>query len=211
MGNLTTYNIQDLIDKYSLECFIETGTLYGEAVEHARQFMFTQIISIEIEEDLASQCRAKFSHDPRVNIITGDSSIKMEHAVSLITGPCLYWLDAHFPGGDRNDEKRKTYMETDDPNSRVPLLKEIEAIKESSYFPESVLLIDDARLFERDNNNLDNHLRNIGQGDINRDMLCEFDNSQIFSLLSETHDITRINATGEGNYVAVPKGESNES
>mgnify|MGYP006411657075 CR=1 FL=1 len=211
MGNLTTYNIQDLIDKYSLECFIETGTLYGEAVEHARQFMFTEIISIEIEEDLASQCRAKFSHDPRVNIITGDSSIKMRHAVSLITGPCLYWLDAHFPGGDRNDEKRKTYMETDDPNSRVPLLKEIESIKESSYFPESVLLIDDARLFERDNNNLDNHLRNIGQGDISRDMLCEFDNSQIFSLLSDTHDVIRINATGEGNYVAVPKGENNES
>ena len=207
MGNLTTYNVQDLMDRYSLECFVETGTLYGEAVEHARQFMFTQIISIEIEEDLANQCRVKFSHDPRVHIITGDSSIKIKDAVSLVTGPCLYWLDAHFPGGDRNDEKRKAYMETDNPHSRVPLLKEIEAIKETAHFQESVLLIDDARHFERDKDNLDNHLKSIGQGDINRDMLCEFDSNQIFSLLSDTHDIIRIDATGEGNYVAVPKGK----
>ncbi len=206
MGNLTTYNVQNLIDQYSLSSFVETGTLYGEAVEHARQFMFSEIISIEIEEDLASLCRAKFSHDPRVNIITGDSSVKMKDAVSLVTGPCLYWLDAHFPGGDRNDEKRKTYMETDDPHSRVPLIREIEEIKQSPYFSQSVLLIDDARLFEKDNDNLDNHLKSIGQGNINRDMLCDFDSSHIFSLLSETHNIKRIDATGEGNYVVTPKG-----
>ena len=205
MGNLTTYNVQELMDSFSLQVFVETGTLYGEAVEHARKFLFTKIISIEIEEDLASQCRAKFSHDPRVHIITGDSSVEMATAVALVDAPCLYWLDAHFPGGDRDDKNRKGYMETENIDSRVPLLKELEAIKKNPHFKESVILIDDARLFERDNENLNNHLRNIGQGDINRDMLCEYDSTQIKSLLSETHNITRIDATGEGNYVATPK------
>tara|TARA_Y100000004_G_C8833306_1_gene377157 strand:+ start:180 stop:812 length:633 start_codon:yes stop_codon:yes gene_type:complete len=205
MGNITTYNVQDLMDKYSLQIFVETGTLYGDAVEHARNFLFTKIISIEIEEDLAAQCRAKFSHDSRVHIITGDSSIKMSEAVSLVDSPCLYWLDAHFPGGDRDDEKRKGYMETEDINSRVPLLKELEAIKNNPFFKESVILIDDARLFERENENLNNHLKSIGQGNINRDMLCEYDSSQIQKILDKTHTITRISATGEGNYIAIPK------
>ncbi len=205
MGNITTYNVQHLIDTYSLEIFVETGTLYGDAVEHARNFLFTKIISIEIEEDLASQCRAKFFHDSRVHIITGDSSVKMSEAVDLVDAPCLYWLDAHFPGGDRDDENRKGYMETQDIDSRVPLLRELEAIKKSPHFKDSVILIDDARLFERDNENLNNHLRNIGQGNISRDMLCEYDSDQIELLLSETHDIARIEATGEGNYVATPK------
>ena len=205
MGNLTTYNIQNLVSKYSLECFVETGTLYGEAVEYARTQMFHKIISIEIEPDLAEQCRSKFSHDPRVHIITGDSSVEIKTAVDMVTGPCLYWLDAHFPGGDRNDNKRKGYMDTEDISTRVPLLREIEAIKKSDYFKKSVLLIDDARLFETENPNLDNHLASIGQGAISRDMLCPYTSEDIFKILSDTHDIQRFEATGEGNYIVTPK------
>jgi hypothetical protein len=48
-------------------------------------------------------------------------------------------------------------------------------------------------------------LKSIGQENISRDMLCEYDSLQIQKLLEETHTITRINATGEGNYVAIPK------
>ena len=207
MGNLLIYDVERFINEYNLTSFIETGTLYGESVEYARKFFFDKIISIEIEEDLAQHNRAKFSHDRRVTIITGDSSAKISEALEMADSPCLFWLDAHFPGGDRNDDKRRGYLDEESVETRVPLLKEIEEILKFEHFEKSVLLIDDARLFEEENPNLDNHLRNIGQGSLTRDTLCPYNSKNIFDKLSETHNITRIKAYGEGNYVVTPKGE----
>lgn len=208
MGNLLIYDVQRYIKQYGLSSFIETGTLYGESVEYARKFLFNKIISIEIEEDLAKQAQSKFSHDRRVSIITGDSSEKIKDALEEADSPCLFWLDAHFPGGDRNDEKRRGYLDELSIETRVPLLREIEEITKYKHFKQSVLLIDDARLFESENPNLDNHLKNIGQEKITRDMLCPYISQSIFDKLKETHDIERIDAYGEGNYVVTPKIEN---
>lgn len=204
MGYVSYYDLNYFIKTYKIKNFIETGTLYGEGVEYAQKYDFDKIVSIEIEDDLAEQARVKFSEDDRVNIITGDSAEKIEEAISIVGGPCIYWLDAHFPGGDRNDEHRKGYMETTSVESRVPLLKEIQTISESPYFSESVLLIDDARLFEENNPNLNNHLRSIGQPDVTRDLLCPYTTKDLVDILLETHKIVRVDATGEGNYIAVP-------
>ena len=210
MGNLLIYDVKHYIEKYGLRAFIETGTLYGESVEYARKFFFNKIISIEIEEDLATQAASKFSHDKRVSIIIGDSSKKIKDALKEADGPCLFWLDAHFPGGDRNDEKRRGYLDETSVATRVPLLKEIEEIAKYKYFEQSVLLIDDARLFESENQNLDNHLKSIGQNEVTRDVLCPYISESIFDKLKQTHDIQRIDAYGEGNYIVTPILEKNE-
>jgi hypothetical protein len=205
MGNVSIYDLGELISKFNCQCFVETGTLYGEGVEYAGRFEFNKIISIEIEPDLAEDCRQRFLEDDRVTIITGDSSVEMKTALEMVDGPCIYWLDAHFPGGDRNDMMRRGYMEEESVDSRVPLLKEIEEIKKSDHFSKSVLLVDDARLFEKDNPNLDNHLKSIGQGTITRDTLCPYTSEDLINLVSDTHDVMRVDATGEGNYIITPK------
>lgn len=204
MGYVSHYDLNYFITNYKVKNFIETGTLHGEGVEWARRFSFDKIISIEIEEDLAQNCRDKFSSDNRVHIITGDSSEKIQEAVDMLDGPCIYWLDAHFPGGDRHDSKRKAYMSTELIEQRVPLMREIEIISASKYFEESVLLIDDARLFEKDNPDLDEHLQRIDQGDVTRDILCPYTTDDIFSSVESTHNIIRIDSPGGGNFVVVP-------
>jgi len=205
MGSLLMYDINKFIGEHQLSSFIETGTLYGEAIEHVQKTSIENIVSIEIEEDLAEKARQKFLGDPRVKIITGDSSVKITEALQHANSPCLFWLDAHFPGGDRNDEKRRGYLEESNDSTRVPLLKEIEEISKFKYFKESVFIIDDARLFEEDNPNLDNHLQNIGQNELTRALLCPYNSETVLSILQPTHEITRIHAYGEGNYIAIPR------
>ena len=55
------------------------------------------------------------------------------------------------------------------------------------------------------NPNLNNHLNSIGQSEITRDLLCPYTIRDLYDLLKDTHEVQRIDATGEGNYVVIPK------
>jgi hypothetical protein len=112
---------------------IETGTYNGDMVS-AQIGNFDLIYSIELSEQLFLKAKQKFMHNKNINILFGDSPKVLAELVPLLTLPSLFWLDAHFSGGN-------TVM-SDTP---CPLLDELDVILGSPL--DHMILIDDARCF----------------------------------------------------------------
>ena len=150
MGNIWRFDIGQFFDKDpNLRNFVETGTCEGEGVNHAQQFPFKHIHTIEIMEELYDQCRAeeRFWKDTRVKFWWGHSPEVLPQICTGLKGRTLFWLDAHFPGVDTarlnlgiHDEK--------DPEKRCPLQKEIEAICGANGQIANYFIIDDLRVYE---------------------------------------------------------------
>ena len=118
-----------------ISVFVETGTFEGEAVARARE-SFEEIHSVELSDHYYAQATERFAGDARVTLYHGDSS----HVLSALrptleNKAALYWLDAHWCVAD----------EAAGEESQCPLLEELAALKDLNA--ESVVLIDDARLF----------------------------------------------------------------
>ena len=118
-----------------LQVFVETGTFEGGSVESVRS-QFDEIYSIESSPEYYSRAVSRFKDDPKIFIRLGHSpDVLRALAPSLLRKPVLYWLDAHWCVADY----------TAGESSQCPLLEELSAI--SSLNEQSVILIDDARLF----------------------------------------------------------------
>lgn len=118
-----------------LEVFVETGTFEGDAIEIARPY-FDAVHSIELSPEYYEHARSRFSQDPGIHLYLGDSGKKMTELQPVFRGKsALFWLDAHWcVAQDTGGEK-----------SQCPLLEEIRGIGQLNA--ESVIMIDDARLF----------------------------------------------------------------
>lgn len=126
---------REIIRQYGRDCnlktFVETGTADGETV--ATIFAdFDLIYTIELDEYLHMQALARFVDLPKVHCLQGDSGLVLPQVVAQLTEPALFWLDGHYCGGARGD------IDT-------PIRAELEAAMQAPA--ESVILIDDARLF----------------------------------------------------------------
>src|SRR5215469_8383020 len=143
MGTLTRFKFSDEFVKQH-PVFIETGTGRGAGIKAAQQFGFKYIISVEIEPSIAGAVREKFSSDPRVEVICGDSCYTLSELLCRDFRDCdpVFWLDAHFPG---SDVLGLSYDNEPNPRVRLPLFDEIQVIKH--YRPNSVVLIDDLRMY----------------------------------------------------------------
>lgn len=64
--------------------------------------------------------------DSKINFLFGDSKIILKNLISTLKGPIIFWLDAHWSGGD-------TYGYKDE----CPLLDEIKII--NSYHRSEVI------------------------------------------------------------------------
>ena len=104
---------------------------------------FDRIISIELGEDLYRNAVRKFAHEPKVQLIRGDSAIRMDEVVQGLDGNVVFWLDGHYSEGitARGDQD-------------CPIIEELHSIivRRCVYEYEGlfVILIDDARLFDGD-------------------------------------------------------------
>jgi len=125
--------------KFRPRVFIETGTYMGEMIDAVLN-IFPEIISIEYDPILAERAKNKFSSNPHVKIIQGDSGVLLRSVMAKITEPCLFWLDAHYSG-----------VGTAKGDLETPITKEIKAILDH-LCPDHVILIDDAREFRGGNN-----------------------------------------------------------
>ena len=124
--------------KFRLQNFIETETYMGEMI-NAVPNTFPKIISIEFDPVSAERAKNKFSSYGHVTILQGDSWQVLPSAISNITGPCLFWLDAHYSGGV-----------TSQSNLETPIAKELKVLLDHPY-GDHVILIDDARNFTEQN------------------------------------------------------------
>lgn len=117
--------------------FVETGTFYGDMLV-ALASDFERLYSIELHGGLAKRAARRFARDARIEIIAGDSSVRLEPLLQSLARPCVIWLDGHYSGAltARGD-------------SDTPIVRELGAVVRAGTLEDAVL-IDDARLFGAD-------------------------------------------------------------
>lgn len=121
---------------YHINTLVETGTYHGEMVE-AMLGKAQRIISIELQPQFYEAAKQKFSANPSVTILNGDSSKVIPHVLSTLSEPSLFWLDGHYDPFDTQTARGE--MDT-------PVLQELEHIL-SHKITNHIILIDDARCF----------------------------------------------------------------
>lgn len=127
--------LQFCLAELPLSVFFETGTFRGDTVEMARRH-FKECHSAELSPELHAQAVARFQGVPGVTIHLGESpALLARFRGRFASDPIFLWLDAHWCSAEAAAGI----------NSQSPLLGEIEAV--GRLHPDSVLMIDDARLY----------------------------------------------------------------
>jgi hypothetical protein len=197
MGQLAQFDIGDLVARFGLNLFVETGTGAGDSLACAAQLppLFSMLYSCEIHPDMAYLSAKRFAHDERVLVSNQASALFLSALLRVLPPtPTLFWLDAHFPGADYG---LSTYGSEPSLNLRLPLEDELQIIHEFRRgAARDVILIDDARIW------LD---MNFGSGPLPDALrpLCPAnrDIDFIVDLFAPTHIIT-VHSDDEG-YIAV--------
>ncbi len=122
-------------EKFRLPVFVETGTYRGDMVEAVKRD-FARVYSIELGVELHRLARERFAADPNVTILQGDSGEVLRGLLPGIDRPALFWLDGHFSEGDTARGALIT-----------PILSELDHILAHPLARRHVILVDDARLF----------------------------------------------------------------
>lgn len=126
--------VRFLCQHLALETFVETGSYEGDTLSSVA-YLFNDIWTVESSQALFERLSGKYAGRKNFHLSWGDSPEFLASKRSLFKGHVLFWLDAHWCVADNVKSER----------SQCPLLRELEAI--SSLTEESVILIDDARLF----------------------------------------------------------------
>lgn len=193
MGDITIFDINNILQNCNLDCFCETGTLHGHAVNFIAGYPFKQIVSIEIVDTLAEAATKRFENDARIKIINGDSSKVLKSVCEThLNGNTLFWLDAHFPGADSLLTK---YGNEQDENTRVPLKAELEVIKTRAKNFNDVIIIDDLWLYEEgpfEWGTFNEHMRKYHNSE-KREEICGQDSSFVYEMFNQTHTIQKLN------------------
>lgn len=126
---------------FSINILIETGTYLGEMVNYVKN-NFLHIYSIELSELLADEAKKKFNKFNHIEIINGDSGLVLPKILEKTGDKKIFWLDAHYSSG---------VTALSDNFGDTPILKELEIIFDN-WVDGSIVLIDDARLFNGTNN-----------------------------------------------------------
>lgn len=113
--------------------FIETGTHKGNMINGVKGY-FRKIYSFELGRDLWFSSFKRFRYNHSIKIIWGDSAEELPKILEVIKEPCLFWLDAHYSGGETARADEDTVIE-----------KELAVVLKHPY--NHTILIDDARLF----------------------------------------------------------------
>lgn len=126
--------VMDYGKRFGLHTLVETGTYRGEMV-YAAKDAFSRIYSIELSRKFYERAKSLFSGYGHITIYRGDSSAVLPKILESADEPCLFWLDAHYSGGD-----------TAKGESDTPIWAELESIAKHKV-KGHVILIDDARDF----------------------------------------------------------------
>lgn len=147
MGELRIFDLKTFIDKHKLTTFIETGTGAGDGLRHALKYNFKQFYSIEIMKILYDKLILEFT-DPRVKLINSSSLDGLARTLAdEIYTPCLFWMDAHFPGADFHIDGY-SYHDELDKSIKLPLEEELKFISQNRPENRDVFIIDDLNLYE---------------------------------------------------------------
>jgi hypothetical protein len=127
--------VAEYIERYHLTTLVETGTYTGHMV-YGMLHKCKEIYSIELDKTLHEKAQQMFAGYQHVHLLQGNSSTILPQLMETISAPCLFWLDAHYSGG----QTAKGDIET-------PIMRELPCIVQHQLADEHVILIDDARCF----------------------------------------------------------------
>lgn len=194
MGSIKRFNVSKLREIYDLKFFFETGTWKGDGLAYASKSSFNKLYSSEIIDAIAIKAESRFKKDERIKIINDSSINALKNYLPQIDGPCMFWLDAHFPGAE---EGLNDYNETQDETLKLPLHEELNIIAARKNLYNDVIIIDDLRIYEEGdfkNGNLPPHIKRPSKG------LGYF----VENLFSNTHKILK-SYEDEGYLYLIPK------
>lgn len=117
---------------FGVETLIETGSFDGITAAMAA-LHFKEVHTIEISSKLYRRTKKKLKEHKNAYCYRGDSSKELLPIIQRAKGPLLFWLDAHYSGGD-----------TAQSACGDPIDLEIMQIQKSGRL-DSVILIDDIR------------------------------------------------------------------
>lgn len=146
MGSVARFDIGSLFAQHGILHFVETGTGRGESLAHASRYRFRSLASCEIEPSLADAAASAFAADVRVRVCMLNSVAFLEEICTAIPQgePILFWLDAHFPGGDYG---LRPYGAKHSEAERLPLRKELATIARCRPNGRDVVIVDDLRIW----------------------------------------------------------------
>lgn len=124
---------QSTLESHVNPVFIETGTYMGKTIDKALAAGFERVISIEIDEHLHKQAKAKFAGDARVELLFGDTVQLLPDILRSLEDRATFWLDAH-----RSGPLLGGYIP-------YPIMQEL-AMIEGHAIKDHTILIDDRRL-----------------------------------------------------------------
>lgn len=129
--------IKRVQNETGIRTFIETGTYMGEMVASVHG-LFSKIYTIEIDKNLYTNAKNRFSNNKSVKVLLGDSGKILPKILKKLDGDLILWFDAHYSGGITGKSDKHT-----------PIEEELEAIftYEKRKKRKCYILIDDARCF----------------------------------------------------------------
>jgi hypothetical protein len=125
--------VEFLAGEHQLGCFFETGTYYGDSSAWAAE-RFATVKTVERAPMLFAIARLKLGRYRNVSLEFGDSREILRQTLPGLP-PTLFWLDAHWSGGQTAGQG----------DAECPLLDELRLI--APDLDRHFVLIDDARLF----------------------------------------------------------------
>jgi hypothetical protein len=194
MGRIKRFNLRKLIDISGARFFFETGTWRGDGLAYAAKHPFQKLYSSEIIESVATKAKKRFEENSKVMIFTGSSTEALEALTPTLDAPCIFWLDAHFPGAE---EGLKGYNEFEDEAIKLPLEKEMEIIARRTASFQDIILIDDLRIYEEANYESGNMPENVLPPKVRN---IDF----VTKMFGRTHTIIR-SIKDEGYLIVLPK------
>lgn len=120
-------------ERFDATTFVETGTHRANTAIWASDY-FRCVHTIEASESLYREAVRRCSSRANVTVHFGDSRGVLRQVVGTLDSPAVFWLDAHWSGGT-----------THGANDECPLIDELGVLRDREG--ESLILIDDARLF----------------------------------------------------------------
>jgi hypothetical protein len=135
MPSLTVEEIKQY-SNLDINVFVESGTYEGETIRNVKDH-FERIYTIELSPSYTQKAKNKFGDENHIQIIEGDTTVRMAQVCKLLKKPTFFWLDGHYSGG--NTARGATDS---------PVLEEVDQIV-ATCKPACVIVIDDVRLFNK--------------------------------------------------------------
>lgn len=140
-GSLSAIFMKEFIEIFHPDIFIETGT-YSGVTSFNMAPLFKHVHTVELSYDLYTTSQRKLKACSNVTTYHGSSAQTLETIIPQCKGTLLFWLDAHYSGGNTVFSNSNP----DNANAVTAIREELEIIAKARL-TDCLILIDDMRGF----------------------------------------------------------------